>query len=54
MKEYNWSIIRDFVDDVDAPQIKYLFKNQLKFIQSYSKDDVFQKLDNNTGIIWNR
>lgn len=46
LKEYNWSIIRDFVDDVDAPQIKYLFKNQLKFIQSYSKDDVFQKLDN--------
>ena len=46
LKEYNWSIIRDFVDDVDVPQIKYLFKNQLKFIQSYSKDDVFQKLDN--------
>ena len=46
LKEYNWSIIRDFVDDVDAPQIKYLFKNQLKFMQSYSKDDVFQKLDN--------
>lgn len=45
LKEYNWRIIRDFVDDVNAPQFKYLFNNQAKFIQSYSKDDVLQKLD---------
>ena len=46
LKEYNWRIIRDFVDDVNAPQIKYLFNNQSKFMQNFSKDDVFQKLDN--------
>ena len=46
LKEYNGSIIRDYVDDVNAPQIKYLFNNQSKFMQNYSKDDVFQKLDN--------
>lgn len=45
LKEYNWRIIRDFVDDVNTPQIKYLFNNQAKFIQNYSKDDVLQKLD---------
>lgn len=46
LKDYNWSIIRDYVDDVNAPPIKYLFKNQSKFMQNFSKDDVFQKLDN--------
>ena len=46
LKYYNWSIIRDYVDDVNAPQIKYLFNNQSKFMQNFSKDDVFQKLDN--------
>lgn len=46
LKDYNWSIIWDYVDDVNAPQIKYLFKNQSKFMQNFSKDDVFQKLDN--------
>ena len=46
LKDYNWSIIREYVDDVNAPQIKYLFNNQSKFIQRFSKDDVFQKLDN--------
>ena len=46
LKDYNWSIIRDYVDDVNAPQIKYLLKNQSKFMQNFSKDDVFQKLDN--------
>ena len=45
LKDYNWSIIRDYVDDVNAPQIKYLFNNQSKFMQNFSKDDVFQKLD---------
>ena len=46
LKDYNWSIIRDYVDDVNAPQIKYLFNNQSKFMPNFSKDDVFQKLDN--------
>ena len=46
LKECNWSIIRDYVEDVNAPQIKYILDNQAKFIQSFSKDDVFQKLDN--------
>ena len=46
LKDYSWSIIRDYVDDVNAPQIKYLFNNQSKFMQNFSKDDVFQKLDN--------
>ena len=46
LKDYNWSIIRDYVDDVNAHQIKYLFNNQSKFMQNFSKDDVFQKLDN--------
>lgn len=46
LKDYNLSIIRDYVDDVNAPQIKYLFNNQSKFMQNFSKDDVFQKLDN--------
>ncbi len=46
LKDYNWSIIRDYVDDVNAPQIKYVFNNPSKFMQNFSKDDVFQKLDN--------
>jgi hypothetical protein len=46
LKEYNWSIIRDYIDDVNAPQIKYVLNNQAQFVQSFSKDDVFQKLDN--------
>jgi hypothetical protein len=46
LKECNWSIIRDFVNDVNAPQFKYVLENHTKFIQHYSKDDVFQKLDN--------
>ncbi|MEG1949646.1 MAG: hypothetical protein RR137_04675 [Odoribacter sp.] len=45
-KEYNWMIVRDYVNDIHAPQLKYVFENQAKFIQSFSKDDVYQKLDN--------
>ena len=45
-KDYNWTIVRDFVTDIDAPQLKYVFENQDKFIQHFSKDDVYQKLDN--------
>lgn len=44
--EYNWAILRDYVNDIRAPQLKYVFENQDKFIQRFSKDDVFQKLDN--------
>lgn len=46
LKEYNWIIVRDYVNDIHAPQLKYLFENRNEFIQHYSKDDVFQKLDN--------
>lgn len=46
LKDYNWTIVRDYVNDINAPQIKYVFENQDKFIQHFSKDDVFQKLDN--------
>ena len=45
-KDYNWMIVRDYVNDINAPQLKYVFENQDKFIQHFSKDDVFQKLDN--------
>lgn len=45
-KEYNWVIVRDFVNDINAPQLRYVFEHQDKFIQHFSKDDVFQKLDN--------
>lgn len=45
-KDYNWAIVRDYVHDINTPQLKYVFANQDKFIQHYSKDDVFQKLDN--------
>lgn len=45
-KDYNWAIVRDYVNDINAPQLKYVFENQDKFIQHFSKDDVFQKLDN--------
>lgn len=45
-KDYNWTIVRDYIHDIHAPQLKYVFANQDKFIQHYSKDDVFQKLDN--------
>lgn len=45
-KDYNWVIVRDFVTDINAPQLKYVFENQDKFIQHFSKDDVYQKLDN--------
>lgn len=44
-KEYNWVIVRDYVNDINAPQLKYVFENQAKFIQYFSKDDVLQKLD---------
>lgn len=46
LKDYNWTIVRDYVNDIDAPQIKYIFEHQDKFIRHFSKDDVFQKLDN--------
>lgn len=46
LKDYNWKIVRDYVNDIHAPQIKYIFEHQDKFIQHFSKDDVFQKLDN--------
>lgn len=45
-KDYNWTIVRDYVTDINAPQLKYVFAHQDKFIQRFSKDDVFQKLDN--------
>jgi len=45
-KEYNWIIMRDYIDSYDDPQFKYLFENQNEFIKLYSRDDVFQKLDN--------
>ena len=45
-KDYNWAIVRDFVTDVNAPQLQYVFKNCDKFVELFSKDDVFQKLDN--------
>lgn len=45
-KEYNWTIVRDFVRDINAPQLKFVYLNYNKFLQYYSKDDVFQKLDN--------
>lgn len=45
-KDYNWIIVRDFVNDINAPQLKYVFENQDKFVQRFSKDDVYQKLDN--------
>ena len=45
LKEYNWIIVRDYVNDIHAPQLQYVFENHNKFIQQFSKDDVFQKLD---------
>lgn len=45
-KDYNWTIVRDYVTDINSPQLKYVFENQDKFIQHFSKDDVYQKLDN--------
>lgn len=45
-KEYNWIIIRDFVNDINAPQLRYVFEHQDEFIRLFSKDDVLQKLDN--------
>lgn len=46
LKDYNWAIVRDYVNDIHAPQLKYVFENYEKFIQQFSKDDVYQKLDN--------
>lgn len=46
LKDYNWVIVRDYVNDINAPQIQYLLDHQDAFIQHFSKDDVFQKLDN--------
>ncbi len=45
-KDYNWTIVRDYVNDINSPQLRYVFDHQEKFIQHFSKDDVFQKLDN--------
>ena len=45
LKDYNWVIVRDYVNDIHAPQIQYLFDHQDSFVQYFSKDDVFQKLD---------
>ena len=36
-KDYNWIIVRDYVNDINAPQLKYVFDNQDKFIQRFSK-----------------
>ena len=44
-KEYNWVIVRDFVNDIRTPQLQYVFRNRTKFMQHFSMDDVFQKLD---------
>lgn len=46
LKEHNWIIVRDFVTDYNAPQFKYVYQHHTQFLQLYSKDDVFQKLDN--------
>ncbi len=45
-KDYNWTIMRDYVTDINTPQMKFVFENQAQFIQRFSKDDVYQKLDN--------
>ena len=45
-KECNWIIVRDFVTDIQAPQLRYVFEHQEQFIRHFSKDDVLQKLDN--------
>lgn len=45
VKDYNWAIVRDYVDDIHAPQLQYIFDHQDQFIQHFSKDDVYQKLD---------
>ena len=45
-KDYNWVIVRDYVHDINSPQFKFLFANHNKFMQYFSKDDVFQKVDN--------
>ena len=34
------------VTDLKSPQLQYVFKNCDKFIEQYSRDDVFGKLDN--------
>lgn len=45
-KDYNWVIVRDYVHDIHSPQFKFLFANHDKFMLYFSKDDVFQKVDN--------
>ena len=45
-KNYNWEIIRDYVTDLKSPQLQYVFNNCDKFVECFSRDDVFQKLDN--------
>ncbi|MGL5683830.1 MAG: hypothetical protein ACRDDZ_12385 [Marinifilaceae bacterium] len=46
LKPYNWNIVKDFVDDIRSPYLRYVFKNRDKYAQQFSKDDVYQKLDN--------
>ncbi len=40
----NWLIIREFVNDVESREFKYLVKNQEVFAGKYGKDTVTQKI----------
>lgn len=54
LKDYNWSIIRDYVDDVNAPQIKYLFNNQSKVhAELLEKMMCFRSWITCLSVIWN-
>lgn len=45
LKSYNWTIVKEFVDDIRSPYLRYVFQNREQYAQCYSKDDVYQKLD---------
>lgn len=45
VKEYNWEIIREYAEDILAEPLNYVFENKDEFINRYSKEEVYQKLD---------
>lgn len=41
----NWHIVKDYVDDIRSPYLFYVYKNRDLYLRNFSKDDVYQKLD---------
>lgn len=41
-KDYNWMIVRDYVNDINAPQLKYVFENKINSSSIFPKTMFFR------------